>query len=161
MKTICSSKLENSLKIRTFKATIEPILLYGSECWAIDSTIRKQIDGCNTRLLRMATNISWKDKVTNTQQCSYRGMPKITEVIKQRRVRLADHCIRHTDELAHNLVLCKPKNGIRNRGRQPKTFIDILKSDCGFEEDELRTRMMDRVGWRATERSGRVKTLLK
>ena len=45
------------LKIRTFKPTIEPILLYDSEYWTIDSTIRKQIDGCYTRLLRMATNI--------------------------------------------------------------------------------------------------------
>ena len=40
------------------------------------------------------------------------GMPKITEVIKQRRLRLAGHCIRHTDEITHNLVLWKPKNGI-------------------------------------------------
>ena len=59
--------MENSLKIRTFKATIEPILLYGSECRTIDSSMRKQIDGCYTRLIRMATNIgSWKDKVNNT-----------------------------------------------------------------------------------------------
>ena len=79
--------MENRLKIRTFKATIEPILLYGSECWTIDSTMRKQIDCCYTRLLRMATNISWKDKVTNKQL--YRGMPKITVVIKQTRLKLA------------------------------------------------------------------------
>ena len=82
----------------------------------------------------MATNISWKDKVTNTQL--YRGIPKIIEVIKLRRLRLAGHCIRLTDELAYNLVFWKPKNGIRNRGRKPKTFIDILKSDCDCEEDE-------------------------
>ena len=36
--------MENSLKIRTFKTTIEPILLYGSECWTIDSIMRMQID---------------------------------------------------------------------------------------------------------------------
>ena len=35
MKLICNSTLVNSLKIRTFKATIEPILLYGSECWTM------------------------------------------------------------------------------------------------------------------------------
>ena len=96
-------KPDNSMKIRTSKATIEPILLYGNECWTIDSTIRKKSDGCYTRLLRMATNISWKDKVTNTHL--YRGIPKITDTIKQRRLRLAGHCIRHTDELEHNLVL--------------------------------------------------------
>ena len=42
MKSMWNSKMENSLKIRTFKATIEPILLYGSECWIIDSTMRKK-----------------------------------------------------------------------------------------------------------------------
>ena len=43
MKIIWNSKIEKSLKIRTFKATIEPILLYGSEYWIIDSTMRKKI----------------------------------------------------------------------------------------------------------------------
>ena len=38
----------------------------------------------------MATNIPWKDKVTNTQL--YMGMPKIFDIIKQRRLRLAGHC---------------------------------------------------------------------
>ena len=108
MKTIWSSKMENILKIRTLKATIEPILLYDSECWTIDSTMCKHIYYCYiynsviwyTRLLRMATKVSWKDNVTNTQL--YRGMPKITEVIKLRILRLSGHCIRHTDEIAHN-----------------------------------------------------------
>ena len=57
MKSIWYSKMEKSLKIRTLKATIEPILLYISECWTIDSTMRKQIDGCYTRLLIMAIHI--------------------------------------------------------------------------------------------------------
>ena len=88
-------------------------------------------------------------------------MPKIIEVIKQRRLLLAGLCIRHTDELEHNLVLWKPKNGIRNRGRKPKTFIDILKNDCDCEEDELRTLMMDRERWKTIARSGRVRARLK
>ena len=107
----------------------------------------------------MATNISWTDKVTNTQL--YRGMPKITEVIKQRRLRLAGYSISHTDEIAHNLVVWQPNNGIRNRGRQHKTYIDILKIDCSCEEDELITLMIDREGWKATARFDRVRTRLK
>ena len=67
----------------------------------------------------MDTNISRKDKVNNTQL--YRGLPNISEVIKQRRLRLADNCIRHTDELALNLMLWIVRNGLRNRG--DKTFI--------------------------------------
>ena len=63
------------------------------------------------------TNISCTYKVTNTQL--YRGMPNISEMIKLRRLRLAGHCIRHNDELAHHLILWNPKNGIRNRGDNP------------------------------------------
>ena len=114
IKSIWNSKMENSLKIRTFKATIEPIL-YGSECRIINSTMRKKIDGCYTRLLRMTTNISWKYMVTNTLM--YRGMPKISEVINQI-FRLPGHCVSHTDELALNLNVWKPNYGIR-KGNKP------------------------------------------
>ena len=80
MKSISNSKMNISLKIRTFKVTVEPILLYGSETWTINVSLRKKIDGNYTRLLRMASNISWKDKLTNDKL--YRGMPKISEIIK-------------------------------------------------------------------------------
>ena len=160
MKSIWKSKMNINLKIRTFKATIEPILLYGSECWTIDASLRKKIDGCYTRLLRLATDTSWKEKVTNVQL--YKGLPKITDVIKERRLRLAGHCIRHNDEIAHNLILWTPKTGKRNRGRQPKTFVDILKNDCDCEEeDEIRSLMMDRAGWKKMSRSGRARARLK
>ena len=97
MKSIWNSKMNISLKIRTFKITVEPILLYGSETWTINVSLRKKIDGCYTRLLRMASNISWKEKLTNDKL--YRGMPKISEIIKQRRMRLAGHCVRHLKKL--------------------------------------------------------------
>ena len=45
----------------------------------------------------------------------YRGMPKISEVPKQRILRLEGNCIRYTDEVAYNFILWKPNNGIRNR----------------------------------------------
>ena len=103
MKSILNSKMNISVKIRTFKVTVEPILLYGSEIWTINVYLRKKIDGCYTKLLRMAFNISWKEKLTNDKL--YRGMQKISEIIKQIRMRLAGHCVRHTEEVAHNLIL--------------------------------------------------------
>ena len=44
---------------------------------SLDYTVRRNIDGCYTRKLRMATTISWKDKVTYAQM--YIGMPKMYE----------------------------------------------------------------------------------
>ena len=79
IKSIWNSKMNISLKIRTFKVTVKPILHYGSETWTINISLRKKIDGCYTRLLRMASNISWKKKLTNDKL--YRGMPKISKII--------------------------------------------------------------------------------
>ena len=96
MKLIWNSliKMRNQLKIGTFKATIEPIywfncrfegsyfysiLLYGSESWTIDAFILNNIYGCYTRFMRMTTNTSWKEKLTNDQL--YKEITKISEVI--------------------------------------------------------------------------------
>ena len=52
--------------------------------------------------------------------------------------------------------------GKRNRGRQPKTCVDILNNDCDCEdEDEIRSLMMDRAGWKNMSRSGRARARLK
>ena len=46
MKAIWKSNLRRDLKIRLFKATVEPILLYGTETWTITESLKKRIDGC-------------------------------------------------------------------------------------------------------------------
>ena len=42
MKSIWNSKMNISLKMRTSKATVEPILLYGSETLTINVSLRKK-----------------------------------------------------------------------------------------------------------------------
>ena len=51
------------------------------------------------------------------------------QTVKDRRLQLAGHCVRHEDEIAHHLVLWEPTRGTRNKGRRGITFIDNLKED--------------------------------
>ena len=44
-------------------------------------------------------------------------MPLITDGISSRHMRIAGHCLRHHDEIAHNIILWEPQFGRRNRGR--------------------------------------------
>ena len=48
---IWKSSLRRHFKIRVFKATVEPILLYGYETWMLTNSLEKQLDGCYTRML--------------------------------------------------------------------------------------------------------------
>ena len=79
-------------------------------------------------------------------------MQKISEVIKQRRLRLADQCIRHNDN--YHITNFYGSQSTAYETEIPNTFIAILKNDRDCEEDELRILMMDREGWKAIARSG-------
>ena len=147
LRTIWKSNLKKEMKRRLFVATVESVLLYGADTWTITKTMEKRLDGCYTRRLRMACNVTWRDKMTNEEL--YQGMPKISTKVAMRRMKLAGHCVRHPEEEASKLVLWEPDRGSKNIGRGAVTYIDNLKQDTGLETvEEIRTAMMDRSGWR-------------
>ena len=124
---IWKSSLNKKLKLKLFVAAVESIFLYGSETWTINKKTEKMIDGTYTRMLRAVRNISWKDHITNEEL--YGCLPKLSIKIRERRMRLAGHCLRHSEEEASKLVLWDPQHGSRGQGRPRVTFIDNLRDD--------------------------------
>ena len=87
----------------------------------------------------------------------YGNLPKISVKIRQRRMKLAGHCIRYEDEIANKLVLWQPNDGRVRRGRQKINYIDVLLQDTGVTSAaELKTIMLDRSDWR-----GRVQNVVR
>ena len=147
LRKVWSSSLRRQLKERLFIATVESVLLYGSETWTLTKTMDKQINGCYTRMLRMAMNVRGIDHITN--EVLYGSLTPIATKIQERRMRLAGHCIRHTEEIANKIILWEPLEGTRNRGAQSTTYIDSLLNDAGVDNtSELRSLMEDRDEWR-------------
>ena len=102
----------------------------------------------------MALNISWKDKINNITL--YNGLSRISEVIKERRLKLAGHLMRHDNEMAHKLVLWEPTHGSARRGRKTITFVDNLREDIGLDDiNEIKTMMLDRDVWREKAKKSR------
>jgi len=108
--------------------------------------VRQELDDCYTRMLRKALNISWREHVTNELLCG--DLPKISTKIRTRRLKLADHCARHLEEAASNLVLWVPDRGSRGRGRLTVTFIHTLTRDTGLQLEEMHACMQDKGQWR-------------
>ena len=57
-----------------------------------------RLDGCYTSMLRIVFNVTWRDRVRNE-------VPRITTKTRNRRLRMAAHCVRHPELAASNLVL--------------------------------------------------------
>ena len=147
MTSVWKSNLPRHIKISFFSATVESVLLYGCECWTLTQALQKSLDGCYTRMLRVALNINQGEHITNKRL--YEALPSVSEKIAVRRMRLAGHCHRHQDLPAKKLVLWEPTHGHRSRGRPTPTFVDVLKKDAGAEStNELARCMENRDDWR-------------
>jgi len=146
LKNIWKSSLKKKLKLRLLSSTVESILLYGCETWALTKSLAKQLDGSYTRMLRMALNIHWTQKITNKEL--YGKLEQLSIKVRRRRLRFAGHCMRREDEVVSDLVLWAPTHGTRRRGRPPETYVKTLERDTGLKADELRGLMLDRDEWK-------------
>ena len=80
MEKIWKTNLERDFKISIFRATIELVLLYGSETWTLSAKQQRRLDGCYTRLLRRRVqNLSWKNHPT--LETIYGNLPRISSIL--------------------------------------------------------------------------------
>ena len=114
MNKVWKSCMNNNLKRRLFVATVESVLLYGCEAWALTVKEEKALDGVYTRMLRAALNVSWEDHVTNVDLYGY--LLRLSDTIRQRRMRLAGHCVRHPELTASEMIFWEPTHGKKSRG---------------------------------------------
>ena len=155
MDNACKSNLNPELKKRFFVATVESILLYGCESWAVNDKMEKMLNGTYTNMLRRVLSVHWSSHTTNEQL--YGKLPVLTDKIAARRLQLAGHCFRHPELSTQKVMLWEPTHGQRRRGRPRTTFVDTLKKDTGATStDELATLMMDRKLWKSHVNSRRL-----
>ena len=55
---IWKSNMSRGVKLSFFKATVESVLLHRGETWTLAPTLTKSINGCYTRMLQVALNVS-------------------------------------------------------------------------------------------------------
>ena len=73
LKNIWHCAMPDYLKRAIFMASVESILLYGSEAWTLTAVQEARLDGCYTSMLRMVFNVTWRDRVRN--EVLYGGIP--------------------------------------------------------------------------------------
>ena len=117
---IWTSNLSIRLKRNFFRTTVESVLVYGAITWILTIALEKKINGSYTRMLRAALHMSWIDHMFNKDL--YGKIPKITDTIREQRLRFSGHCWRSQNEVVSDVWL--PIHGRRSRGRPVKTFVD-------------------------------------
>ena len=152
MTRIWKSHMSQRVKLSFFLATVESILLYGSETWTMTKTLEMSLDGCYTCMLRTALNISWRLHMPNEEL--YGELPRVSSKVAAKRMKLAGHCYRHPELAANKVILWEPTHGRTQHGRPKMTYVQVLRRDANVETTgELAVCMCNRDDWRVRTRA--------
>ena len=140
---VWKASIKKETKLKVLKASVETILLYGSDSWSLNVALSKKFDGSYTKMLRTIYNISWRDHITNKSM--YGHLPHISTVVKRRWLALAGHVSRHNEPAG--LVLLWSPEVKRRVGRPYITIKTLLEKDTGLSGTQLLVAMEDQASW--------------
>ena len=97
---LSSSLLSKNLKIKIYRTTILPVVLYGCETWSLTLSEERRLRVFETRALmlifgpkRDEVTGEWR-KLHNEELSDLYSLPNIVRVVKSRRMRWAGHVAR-------------------------------------------------------------------
>ena len=105
LRNVWAAPLTRALKVRIFRALVDPILFYACETWTTTKVDLLRLRGVRNRLLRRALEIRWYERVPNSElyKLNTSVAPKIVE---ERRLRFVGHVTR----FVHNPTSLQPIN---------------------------------------------------
>lgn len=137
-----------------YNACIISTLLYGSESWTTYSMQERRLNTFHLRCLRLILDISWQDKVPNTEVLSRANLPSMFTMLRQRRLRWLGHVRRMDDgRIPKDILYEELRSGKRSTGRQQLRFKDVVKRDMKALDIDVRSwedLAADRPRWRST-----------
>ena len=139
------------LKAKVYEAIIRPALTYGSECWAMKVTNKRQIATTEMRMLRGILGVSKRDHMRNEDIRRILHITPIDEVMRCGRLRWFGNVQRRDADNVTRRVMNLAIPGTRRGGRPKKTWNQQLKDDMtavGVTQDVA----LDRTEWRRRTR---------
>lgn len=122
-------------KMKLFKTTVIPTLLYGSETWTTTKADIQKLEVTKRAMERRILSISLKDHVRNEDLKAKTGLMDADDMIMRNKLRWAGHVMRRTDERWTRKTTdwitfkksWKAIGGNRSTGRPKTRWMDSLK----------------------------------
>jgi len=125
------SWLSLSTKPKLCNVCILPVMLYGSECWALSKAGARKVDALDQWCLRRILDVRWYHRISNCKVRRLTEQPPLTTIIQERRLMLFGHLVR-MDESAdtRRILTAVPQSEWRRPvGRPYTSWMATLKND--------------------------------
>lgn len=146
--------LSLATKVRCYKAYVLPILLFGSETWALSKKQSLVLERVHTSCLRKMLGVKLIDKHTNVQIRAQCGVVSLAATLTAYRLRWLGHVGRMEHGRLPHVALFSSLHNVRKRakrGRPPLRWEDCVCSDLkqlGISAEEWEDACQLRSAWR-------------
>lgn len=141
-------------KMRIFRASVLPILLYGSELWSLTVAEEQRLTALYMRCLRTIIGVSITDRMKNDLVLQLTGQPPLENILRRNRLRWFGHVNRMNNDQNSPMLTKKtlfatfknvrrPPHGVKLRWRD-KIMRDLNASNI----TNWRRETQDRDKWR-------------
>jgi len=156
---IWKSRLFLSTKLKLYNVCILPIMLYGSECWALSRVDARKVDAVDQWCLRRILDIRWYHRVSNCEVRRLTEQPPLTTIIQKRRLTLFGHLVRMDESTdARRIPNAVPQSEWRRPvGRPYTSWMATLKNDLARHNLTLEDAIelaLNKPLWRLLAASG-------
>ena len=89
--------ISHRTKVKVYRAVVLTTLLYGCETWTIYRRHEKQLHQSHLRCLHSILNISWQDKIPDTEVLERAQLPSVITTMREAQTRWVGHVFRMSD----------------------------------------------------------------
>ncbi|KAL5130219.1 THO complex subunit 4A [Glycine soja] len=145
---LCDAKVPIKLKGKFYRTAVRPVILYGTECWAVKSQHENKVGVAEMRMLRWMCGKTRQDKIRNEAIRERVGVAPIVEKMMENRLRWFGHVERRpVDSVVRRVDQMERRQTIRGRGRPKKPIREVIKKDLEINGLD-RSMVLDRTLWR-------------
>jgi hypothetical protein len=146
--------LSLATKVSCYRAYVLPILLFGSETWALSKKQSLVLERVHTSCLRRMLGVKLSDRHTNVQIRAQCGIVSLAAILTAYRLRWLGHVGRMEQGRLPHIALFSSLHNVRKRakrGRPPLRWEDCVCSDLkqmGISAEEWEGACQLRSAWR-------------
>ena len=126
---LCDKRIPMRLKGKFYKSVVRPVMLYGSECWAVDKKIEQRMSVAEMRMLRWMSGVTREDRIRNEYLRGSIGVAPIGDKMRENRLRWFGHVMRREESEVVRTVMNMNVEERRGRGRPKKRWIIHVRTD--------------------------------
>jgi len=129
-RVLCDKRILIRLKGKFYKTVVRLVIIYGSECRAIDKTMKRSMNVADMRILRGMSGVTREDRIRN--ECTRGSIGVAT--MRENKFRWLGHVLRREKTEAVSVTKNMSVDGKRGSGRPKKRWFEVKECDMRIDD---------------------------